>query len=291
LPIDTYKQQRRGGKGIKAINTKEGDFVKDLFVCNTHDYILLFTNKGKIYWLKTYTVPGASRYSKGSNIINMLNLEKGEKISSIIPLTEFSEDKYLTMVTGKGLVKKTSLKNYSKPRKTGIIGIKLRENDELISVKLTDGKKKLLIASKKGMAVRFDESQIRSSGRNSIGVRGIRLSKEDSVVDMELAEGYCLTVSKKGYGKRTDVESYRLINRGGKGVINIKTTERNGNVVGVKCVSEDQEVIFITKNGILIRTNVKDISKVGRNTMGVRLMKLNKGDSVKSIVAFTKDEE
>ncbi len=289
LPVETYREQRRGGKGIKAMGTKEGDFVRDIFVSNTHDYLLCFTNKGKVYWLKTYKIPSSSRYSKGSNIINLLGLQKDETINAIIPIKEFSKDKFLVMATRSGLVKKTSLELYGKPRKTGIIGIKLKDNDKLISVKLTEGDKELLIASSKGMAVRFSEKQVRPSGRGSFGVRGIRLARDDSVVDMEIAEGDCLSVSKNGYGKRTAIKDYRLINRGGKGVINIKTTDRNGKVVGVKCVSEDKDVMFITKKGILIRTGISDISKIGRNTQGVRLMKLNSGDSIKAIVSLDKE--
>jgi len=289
LPVETYREQKRGGKGIKAMGTKEEDFVRDIFVSNTHDYLLCFTNKGKLYWLKTYKIPSSSRYSKGSNIVNLLGLQKNETINAIIPIKEFSKDKFLVMATQSGLVKKTSLDLYSKPRKTGIIGIKLRDNDKLISVKLTDGDKELLIASSKGMAVRFKENQVRSSGRGSFGVRGIKLAKEDKVVDMEIARGDCLSVSEKGYGKRTDVNDYRLINRGGKGVINIKTTDRNGKVVGVKCVSEDKDVMFITKKGILIRTGISNISKIGRNTQGVRLMKLNPGDSIKAVVSLEKE--
>ncbi len=286
LPVDTYKQQKRGGKGIKAMETKESDFVKDVFVCNTHDYLLIFTNKGKVYWLKAYNIPSTSRYSKGGNIVNLLGVGKGEKVSAVISVSDFSDGKYLVMATKKGLVKKSKLKDYSRPRKSGIIGIGLRDGDNLVSVKLTDGNKELLLASSNGMAVRFNEKNVRSSGRGSTGVRGISLGKNDKVVDMEIAEGTCLTVSENGFGKRTGIEDYRLINRGGKGVINIKTTERNGNVVGVKCVPEDREVMIISKKGILIRTNVKNISKVGRNTQGVRVMRLGSDDKVKAIVAF-----
>jgi DNA gyrase subunit A len=286
LPVDTYKQQKRGGKGIKAMGTKESDFVKDVFVCNTHDYLLIFTNKGKVYWLKAYNIPSTSRYSKGGNIVNLLGVGKDEKVSAVISVKEFSEGKYLVMATKKGLVKKSKLNDYSRPRKSGIIGIGLRDGDNLVSVKLTDGNKELLLASSNGMAVRFNEKNVRSSGRGSSGVRGISLGKNDKVVDMEIADGTCLTVSENGFGKRTDIGDYRLINRGGKGVINIKTTERNGNVVGVKCVPEDREVMIISKKGILIRTNVKNISKVGRNTQGVRLMRLGSDDRVKAIVAF-----
>ncbi len=290
LPVQTYREQKRGGKGIKAMGTKQEDFIKNIFVSNTHDYLLCFTNKGRLYWLKTYQIPSVSRYSKGSNVINLLGLQDNESISEIIPIDKFSEDRFLVMATKSGLIKKTQLKLYSKPRKTGIIGIKLKENDKLISVKLTDGNKELLVASSNGMAVRFNENQVRSSGRGSFGVRGIKLKESDKVVDMEIAEGDCLSISVNGYGKRTSVNEYRLINRGGKGVINMKTSDRNGKVIGVKCVSPDKDVMFITKQGILIRTSISNISKIGRNTQGVRLMKLNQGDKIKSIVELEKED-
>ncbi|MBI2110550.1 DNA gyrase subunit A [Candidatus Woesearchaeota archaeon] len=278
IPLEMYKQQRRGGKGVIASTTKEEDFIEHLFVTSTHAYILFFSDKGRMYWLKAYKIPEASRYAKGGNIVNILAL-KDEKITAMIPVKEFKENLFLVMATKKGLVKKTSLMEYSRPRQGGIIAITLRENDRLVEVKSTDGSKELLLATAKGMAVRFNEKHIRESGRQAMGVRGIRL-QNDAVVGMEIAEGDILSVCENGYGKRTSVEEYRLINRGGKGVINIKTNERNGSVVGVKSVKDNDEVMFITKKGVMIRTPVKNISDVGRNAMGVRLMKLDEGDKV-----------
>ncbi len=286
LPIDTYKQQKRGGKGIIATETKEEDFVEHLFTSSTHNYILLFTDKGNVFWLKGYKIPDASRYSKGSNIVNMLNLEKDEKITSMIPIKEFKENEYLLMATKKGVLKKTASIEYSNPRKNGIIAINLRDNDKLVNVKLTDGNQKYIIASKNGLAVRFNEADARSIGRNATGVRGIRLSGNDEVIGLELAtndKDTLLTATENGYGKRSLIEDYRIIRRGGKGVINIKTSGRNGKVVAIKTVKDDHELMFITKKGILIRTGVSEISVVGRNTQGVRLMKLDSNDKLVNV--------
>ena len=288
IPLETYKQQRRGGKGVIASTTKEEDFIEHLFVTSTHAYILFFSDKGRMYWLKAYKVPEASRYAKGGNIVNILAL-KEEKITAMIPVKEFKENLFLVMATKKGLVKKTSLMEYSRPRQGGIIAITLREQDRLVEVKLTDGNKELLLATAKGMAVRFNEKHIRESGRQAMGVRGIRLVN-DHVIGMEIAEGTILSVCENGYGKRTAVDEYRLINRGGKGVINIKTNERNGKVIGVKSVKGSDEVMFITKKGVMIRTPVKNISDVGRNAMGVRLMKLEAGDKVVGVAHIVGEE-
>lgn len=282
LPVNTYRQQRRGGKGIKATGTREEDFVENIFTTNTHNYLLFFSNLGRVYWSKAYSIPEASRYSKGTNLINLLKLNKDERIKTIIPVSEFKESWYLNMITKNGLIKKTSLKAYSKPRKGGIIAINLRKNDSLIDVILTKDGEELVIASKKGLAVRFKESQVRPVGRNSMGVRAIKLVK-DEVIGVDIAKDSLLTITENGYGKRTDINDYRLINRGGKGVINIKTSARNGKVIGIKCVNQKDDLIFVTKKGILIRTSAKDISKIGRNTQGVRIMKLKEGDKVISI--------
>jgi DNA gyrase subunit A len=283
LPVETYKQQGRGGKGVIATGMKEEDFVEHLFVTSTHSYILFFTDKGKVHWLKAYRIPEASRYSKGSNIVNLLKL-KDETITALIPIKEFKEDEYLVMVTEKGLIKKTSLMKYSRPRKKGIIALKLRDKDKLVTVKLTNGDLKLIIATENGQAVKFEESKVRSMGRTAAGVRGIRLVK-DKVVGMEIAydEASLLTVTENGYGKRTEIGDYRLTNRGGKGVINIKTSSRNGKVIGIRTVMDDHELMFITKKGMITRVSAKNISTIGRNTQGVRLMKLKPGDKVMSL--------
>src|SRR3989344_2349470 len=278
IPTDTYKQQKRGGKGIVATDIKENDFVEHLFVTSTHNYVLFFTNNGKVFWLKAYSIPSASRYSMGRNVANLLLLSKDEKITSMIPISEFNEKEYLIMVTQKGIIKKISLDNFSRPRKGGIIAINLRENDSLIGVKLTNGNQKYIIGNKNGNALRFDEKAIRSIGRNATGVRGIRLKDNDQVVGIELAtndEDTLLTITENGYGKRSLLKEYRLTNRGGKGVINIKTSDRNGKVVSIKTVKDSHELMFISKKGKIIRTSAKDISQVGRNTQGVRIMKVD----------------
>src|SRR3989344_409324 len=278
IPTDTYKQQKRGGKGIVATDIKENDFVEHLFVTSTHNYVLFFTNNGKVFWLKAYSIPSASRYSMGRNVANLLLLSKDEKITSMIPISEFNENEYLIMVTQKGIIKKISLDNFSRPRKGGIIAINLRENDSLIGVKLTNGLQKYIIGTKNGNALRFDEKAIRSIGRNATGVRGIRLKDSDQVVGIELAtndEDTLLTITENGYGKRSLLKEYRLTNRGGKGVINIKTSDRNGKVVSIKTVKDSHELMFISKKGKIIRTSAKDISQVGRNTQVVRIMKVD----------------
>ncbi|PIN81852.1 DNA gyrase subunit A [Candidatus Woesearchaeota archaeon CG10_big_fil_rev_8_21_14_0_10_30_7] len=282
LSIDNYKQQKRGGKGVVGAGTKEEDFIQEIFVANTHDYLLVFTNQGKVHWLKVYEIPESGRYAKGSSIVNLLKLQKDETVMTAIPIKEFNKDNYLLMSTKKGLIKKTSLEDFSKPRKGGIIALTLEENDELIRVLLTDGTKQILIATEFGQAIRFNENDIRNSGRTSKGVRGIRLRKEDNVVDCQVAEDdkIFLSITEKGYGKRTEVKEYRLINRGGKGVRNIKITPKNGKVVAAKVVKGDEDVMIMTEKGVMIRIPVKGISVVGRNSQGVRVMKLANEDKV-----------
>jgi DNA gyrase subunit A len=282
IPLKTYRQQKRGGKGIKATGTKEGDFVERLFITNTHDYLMFFSDLGRVYWSKTYQIPSGSRYSRGMNLVNLLRLKKDEKINAIIPISEFKENYYLNMITKKGLIKKTSLKEYSRPRKGGIVGVNLRQGDKLIDVVLTKDGEELIIASANGKAIRFKEDQIRPVGRNSQGVRAMRLFN-DKIIGVDVARDSLLSITENGYGKRTIINDYRLINRGGSGVINIKTTERNGNVVGIKCVRDDDELIFVTKKGVLIRTSARNIPKIGRNTQGVRLMRLSEEDKVVSV--------
>jgi len=285
MPVQEYKTQKRGGVGVKGTEKKEEDIVDDIFVTSTHNYLLCFSSSGQIYWLKVYEIPTAGKYAKGKAIINLLNLKDGDKITTLIPIKEFDDIHYLIMATKGGLVKKTKLKAYSRPRKGGIVGIKLREGDSLVKVKLTPGDLKFILATKKGYAVRFDENDVRDVGRNSMGVRGVRLSKDDEVIGMEFAteEATLLTVTENGYGKRTDIIDYRLISRGGKGVINIKTSERNGNVIDIKTVKEGDEVMAISQNGIVIRMSVNDIAHIGRNTQGVRIMRLREGDKVTTI--------
>lgn len=291
MPLDTYKEQKRGGKGIVAMTTtKDTDFIEHLFVTNTHNYILFFTNTGVVHWLKTYKVPEANRYARGQNLINLLKLNKGEVINAVIPIKAFTKDQFLVMATKNGLVKKTPLTEYSHPRITGIKAIKLRETDSLVSVLLTDGKQELIIGTSNGLAVKFNEAQARPMGRAASGVTGIRLSNEDKVIGMDYAKDYVLTCTENGYGKKTHVCEYRLINRGGKGVINIKTTERNGKVVSIKSIDDKTEIMLISKGGILMRTPAKNISEIGRNTQGFRMMKLKSNDKLKACEKIVKEE-
>ncbi|MFH0752686.1 MAG: DNA gyrase subunit A [archaeon] len=284
LLVSVYNQQNRGGKGVKGMETKEEDVVEHLFTASTHSYILAFSNLGRVYWLKAYNIPTTSRYAKGKAIINLLRLDPDEKINAMIPIREFNDKHYLIMVTKKGLVKKTPLKAYSNPRKGGIIGMGIRSGDEVVQVRLTPGNLKFIIASKKGMAVKFNESDVRSTGRGSTGVRGITLSGNDEVIGMEVAleSGTLMTITENGYGKRTNISEYRLTRRGGKGVINIQTTDRNGEVVGIRTVRENDELLFISAHGVVIRVSALQVSVIGRNTQGVRIMRLNPSDKVNS---------
>jgi DNA gyrase subunit A len=293
LPLNTYKAQRRGGKGIKAATTKEDDVLEHLFIANTHNYLLIFTNRGKVYWKKVYKIPEAGRYSKGIPIINLVGMEKDEKVSAVIPVKEFNEKEYLTFITKMGIAKKTTLEAYSRPRQGGIIALNLNEGDDVVTVLKTDGTKQLLIATAQGIAVKFNEDDVRSMGRGSTGVRGIRLAADDYVVGMVEApdEGILATITEHGYGKRTRIDDYRLISRGGKGVINIICSERNGRVVAIRRVEDNDDLMFITAKGIVIRTPARDISVIGRNTQGVRLMKLGEDDSVVSAAKILHDEE
>ena len=285
MPVSEYKVQRRGGVGVKGTEKKEEDVVENLFITTTHNYLLCFSSSGQVYWIKVYKIPDMGKYAKGKAIINLLNLRDGDKITSVIPIREFDNQHYLLMATKKGLLKKTNLSDYSRPRSGGIIGIKLRDNDELVTVKLTDGTNRFIIASKNGQAVRFDEKQVRDMGRNSMGVRGIRLASDDDVVGMELADETktLLTVTENGYGKRSPISDYRLISRGGKGVINIKTTSRNGKVVAIKTVTDKDEIMSISENGIVIRISTSGTPVIGRNTQGVRIMRLRIGDKVTTV--------
>lgn len=293
IPINTYKEQRRGGKGIIAAQTKEEDFVENLFIANTHDYILFFTNTGQLHWLKVYKIPEGSRQSKGKPIINLINLEEGENISAFIPIKEFDDTHYLVMATQKGVVKKTKLIEYSRPRAGGIRAINLDEGDKLINTYLTDGTKKIIIATKKGLAIKFDETDARPLGRVSRGVRGISLREDDEVIGMIAVEDEdnILTITEKGYGKRTRVEDYRLINRGGKGVINLKINDKTGDIVSIKEVDDEDSLMFVTKNGQIIRTRADGISTFGRQATGVRIMRMNEGDVVISAAKVVLEDE
>ncbi|MCD6590450.1 MAG: DNA gyrase subunit A [Candidatus Aenigmarchaeota archaeon] len=285
VPLDEYRQQRRGGKGMIGTRTKEGDIVKNVYVVNTHDYLMFFTNKGRVFWLKAYKIPETSRYSRGKHMANILMLQKDEKVKDIIPVKKFEKGFYIFFATKKGLVKKTELMEYSRPRNSGIIAIRLKEGDDLIEARLTDGNKEIILATKKGYAIRFSEADVRPMGRISSGVRGIRLRKGDEVVGTaEVVYGESLlTVTEKGFGKRTKFSLYRRQKRGGKGIKNMRITEKNGDIIGCESVNDENEVVLVSRNGLVIRTFAKDISEVGRVTQGVRVMRLDIDDKLVSL--------
>lgn len=294
MPIDTYRSQKRGGKGITGIATREGDFVKQLFTSSTHDLILFFTNKGKLYKLKGYEIPEAGRTAKGTAIVNLLSLDNGEKISAVIPIQNYAEGKYLLMATKNGLIKKTSLQEYDSSKKTGLLSITLKDKDELISVKLTDGQDNVILVTKKGLCITFEEKEVRPIGRISQGVIAMRLADDDEVVGMEsFIEGSketLLTITKNGFGKRTELDEYRVQLRGGKGVLTYKVTPKTGEIVGVKIANENKDVMMITDTGTIIRISVQEISVLGRATQGVTLIRTNDGAKVVSVEVVDKEE-
>ncbi|MBA3060854.1 MAG: DNA gyrase subunit A, partial [Nitrospirae bacterium] len=283
-PLSAYRSQRRGGKGLIGMETKEEDFVEQLFIGSTHDYMLFFSNLGRLYWLKTYQIPEAGRAAKGKALINLLQLSEGERIATALPVRDFKEG-FLVMFTKNGTVKKTALEEYSNPRGKGIISVTIEEGDELIAVKKTDGKSDLIIGTKNGLSIRFNEEDVREMGRTAKGVRGIRIVKGDEVVSAEVAEERTalLTVTERGLGKRTKIEDYRVQGRGGKGVISIKVIEKGGKAVGLMQVRDEDEIVMITNSGKLIRTTADNISLHGRNTQGVKLMDVDAEDKIVSI--------
>ena len=292
MPIDIYRSQRRGGKGITGIATREEDFVKQIFTASTHDTILFFSNKGKLYKLRGFEIPEAGRTARGTAIVNLLNLDAGEKISAVIPIQNFAEGKYLLMATKNGLIKKTALTEYNSARRTGLQGITLKEDDELITVRLTDGEDNVVLVTHEGMCITFDEKEVRPIGRVSQGVIGIRLEDGDEVIGMEsvIAGGKgatLLAITENGFGKRTELDEYRVQIRGGKGVITYKITPKTGKLVGARIATEEDDVMLITDTGTIIRLNVKDISVLGRSTQGVTLMRTNDGGKVVSIETLT----
>ena len=293
MTSDTFKSQNRGGRGIKGMQTLDEDYVEELFLCSTHHYIMFFTNTGRVYRLKGYEIPEAGRTARGTAIINLLQLQPEEKITAVIPIKEYEEGKYLFMATKKGLVKKTPIMDYANVRKTGLAAITLREDDELIEVKTTDNEKDILLITKYGQCIRFHETDVRPTGRTSMGVRGMNLSDQDEIVGMQLnTQGdYLLIVSEKGMGKLTDMNEFTSQNRGGKGIRCYKIIEKTGNVVGVKAVNEDDEIMIINTEGIIIRTECTGISKLGRITSGVKLINLDDNVSVASIAKVRKTED
>jgi DNA gyrase subunit A len=291
--VSLYRAQRRGGRGKTAATTKEDDFVESLFVASTHSYILFFSNKGRVYWLKVHELPQMGRAARGKAIVNLLRLEPSENLAAHLPVREFSEGKYVMVATAQGTVKKTDLMAYSNPRKGGIIGLLLDEGDELIGARLTDGNQHVFLASAEGISIRFKEEDVRPMGRASHGVRGMTLEKGDHVVSMETAvhPASLLTVCENGYGKRTPTDEYRVQSRGGKGIITIKTTERNGRVVDAKLVTDNDDLMLITSTGKIVRTPVQDISEIGRNTQGVRLVTLDPGEKVMGVARLMERDE
>ncbi len=295
MPIDTYKSQKRGGKGITGIATREEDFVKEIFTASTHDTILFFSNKGKMYKLRGYEIPEAGRTAKGTAIVNLLRLDADEKISTIIPIQNFAEGKYLLFATRNGMIKKTSLTEYMSGKKTGLLSITLKDDDELIDVRLTDGQDNVVLVTRKGIAITFTEKDVRPIGRISQGVIGIRLDKEDYVIGMEpIVEGSkqtLLAITENGFGKRTELDEYRVQARAGRGVITYKVTPKTGEIVGIKIVDDTDDVMLITDTGTIIRINASEISILGRSTQGVTLMRTNEGKVVSIEKISEKEEE
>jgi len=293
-PLSLYRAQRRGGKGRIGATTKEEDVVEHLFVASTHAYILAFTSAGRMHWIKVYDLPQLGPATRGKAIVNLLNLGPNERMVAMAATKDFPEDRYLVFATKNGLVKKTALSAYSNVRSGGIIAINLEEKDELLSVRITDGERQIFIGTHQGQGIRFSEKDVRPMGRDTTGVIGVSLKKDnDYAVEMDVVEekGHLLTVTEKGYGKRSEVSEYRFQGRGGSGVINIKVTEKNGPVVGIKSVSDADQLLVITQSGMLIRIKVKDIRETGRAAQGVRLINLDEGDRVVAVAKLAEPDE
>ena len=291
--ISLYRAQRRGGKGKKGMGTKAEDFVTNLFIASTHDYMLVFSNKGQLYWVKVHQIPQGGRASRGKAIVNLCNMSSDEKIAAILPVAKFDPDKFIIFATKNGVVKKTDLASYSNVRTTGIKAILIDDDDEIVDVRLTDGNQHVLLSTRHGKAIRFEETDVRPTGRATRGMKGIELSEGDQVVSMEvLTEGASLlTVTEKGKGKRSAMEDYRIQKRGGRGIITIKTTERNGYVAQVLQVVEDDDVMLMTDTGIIIRMKVKGVKVQGRNTQGFSLIRVDPTEHVIGAVRLAEQEE
>ena len=293
MTVDNFRSQNRGGRGIKGMQTIDDDYIEELLMTTTHHYLMFFTNTGRVYRLKAYEIPEAGRTARGTAIVNLLQLMPGERITSVIPMRKFEEGKYLVMATKAGLVKKTPMEEYANVRKTGLVAITLRDDDELIEVKATDDTKDIMLVTKDGMCIRFKETDVRSTGRSSMGVRGMNLDPGDEVVAMQLnSQGdYLLVVSENGMGKRTAMSEFTCQNRGGKGVKCYKITEKTGNVIGAKAVNEENEIMMITTEGIIIRITCAGISILGRITSGVKLINLDEGVTVASLAKVREKAE
>jgi DNA gyrase subunit A len=293
LPVTTYRSQKRGGKGVVGMETKDKDFVEHLFVSNTHQYLLFFTNKGKAYRLKAYEIPELSRTARGTPIINLIQIEQGETVNAVIPIESFDPNQYLFFATRNGIVKKTPLDDYANIRRAGLIAIHIREDDDLVGVKLTDGNQEIIMGTRQGMSIRFPEEEVRPMGRSATGVKGISLSEDDAVIDMDVVnkEDDVLIVTSKGYGKRTPMEEYRVQSRGGKGIKTLNITAKNGPVIGLKVVKDDEDLMIITASGTVIRTSMSGINTMGRNTQGVKLIHIREDDEVATVTRVEKSDE
>jgi DNA gyrase subunit A len=291
--LSSYRSQRRGGRGRVGMKTRDEDFVDQLFIASTHSYVLIFTDRGRVYWLKVHEIPDVGPQGKGKAVVNLVRLQPGEKIAAFCAARDFDSGGYVLLATGKGIVKKTELAAFSNPRPSGIIALSVEDDDALIEAVRTTGQNEVLLGTRDGMAIHFGEQDVRPMGRAAYGVKGIELETGDEVVALEVvdASGTVLTVSEHGFGKRTMIDEYRRQSRGGKGLINIKTSGRNGRVVGVKFLRGDEGVMLITKNGMIIRLNTADISTIGRNTLGVRLIQLEEGDQLVSVARLAERED
>ena len=293
IPVSTYRRQRRGGRGLNGMGTKEDDWVEHLFVASTHDYVLFFTQQGQLYWLKVYDVPQGGRAARGKPIVNLIGLKSDERIAAFVAVREFSDTKYIMFATAKGTVKKTVLSAYGNPRSTGLNAINIEEGDALIDVQMTDGTNDIVLATSEGMSIRFSEKDVREMGRATTGVRGIELEKDDVVIGMVVIrrDATLLAVTEHGLGKRSELSEYRVQHRGGKGIITLKRTEKTGRIVALKEVLPEDELMMITRHGIIIRVPVGGIRVIGRNTQGVKVMNLESGDSVVDVTRVVKEEE
>jgi DNA gyrase subunit A len=293
--VELYQAQRRGARGKTPATTRDEDFVETIFVASAHSYVLIFTDKGKVYWLKVHEIPQAGRASRGKPIVNLIRIEQDERIAAVLPVKEFVEGEFLVMCTAHGTIKKTDLMAFAHPRPSGLIALTIDEGDSLIKVGRTDGKREIVVATRQGLSVRFPEEQVRAMGRSARGVRAITLKKEgDAVVGMVIVDDnvpHILTVCDNGYGKRTVIEEYRLQSRGGSGIINMKVTERNGLVAGVIGVGADDEMMVVTNRGMMIRTVVSQVSLLGRATQGVRVITMDEGETVASVARIAEKEE
>jgi DNA gyrase subunit A len=293
MSVDEYRTQKRGGRGITGATTREEDFIEHLFVANTHDYILFFTDRGRVYWLKVYAIPQGSRISKGRPIINLIDIEKGEQVKTFLSVKEFDENLSVVMGTEKGIVKKTNLMAFSRPRKGGIIALNIREDDQLLQARIADKESAIMFITQNGKSINFKSSDIREMGRGATGVKGISLATNDKAIAMVVAkvEDKLLTISANGYGKRTNISEFRIQNRGGSGIFASKVTKKTGKLISALELAEDEDIIIITEKGIIIRQSTANISVIGRNTQGVKLIRLDTDDVVSDVAKIVVSEE